>query len=264
MGIKFCSLSSGSSGNCQYIETDRMKILVDGGLSGKKIKSLLDSIDVSPTAIDCILVTHEHRDHSKGVGVMSRRYDIPILANENTWVNMERIIGEIKDKNIKILETDKDFQLKDLGIHPFRTFHDAAEPIGLCFYHKNVKISIMTDTGWVNNDMKKIIEGSSLYMLESNHDIDMLKGGKYPLYLKRRILGTKGHLSNLEAGKILSELLTGNGETVLLAHLSQENNKPDLAHKTVKQCIEGYGLNIHRDVTLDLTYRERATKVYAL
>src|SRR5690554_7409016 len=120
MGIKFCSLSSGSSGNCQYIETDRTKILVDGGLSGKKIEGLLSSIGVVPTDIDYILVTHEHIDHVKGVGVISRRFDIPIFANEKTWSAIGRTIGNIKDKNINVIQPEKDFQLNDLGIYPFR------------------------------------------------------------------------------------------------------------------------------------------------
>ncbi|CCQ94042.1 putative metallo-hydrolase yycJ [[Clostridium] ultunense Esp] len=264
MGIKFCSLSSGSSGNCQYIETDRVKILIDGGLSGKKIERLLSSIDVCPTTIDSILVTHEHIDHIRGVGVLSRRYDIPIYANQSTWTRMERAVGEIKAKNIKIIESNEDFQLGDLDIHSFKVFHDAAEPVGYCIYHKNIKISIITDTGWVNDNMKSIIKGSSLYLMESNHDVKMLKEGNYPWYLKKRILSTKGHLSNFDAGKTLSEVLTGNGEIVLLAHLSKENNRPSIAHETVRECMEDYGINVHRDIALDLTYRDRPTRVYTL
>lgn len=264
MGVKFCSLSSGSSGNCQYLEAGKTKILIDGGFSGKRIEDLLSSIDICPTTIDYILVTHEHIDHVRGVGVLSRRYDIPIFANEKTWIGMDNIIGEIKDKNIKIIESDKDFQLADLGIHPFEIFHDAADPVGYCIYYKNIKISIITDTGWVNDNMKSKIKGSSLYFMESNHDVKMLKEGKYPWFLKKRVLSTEGHLSNLDAGLALSEVLLGNGEVVLLAHLSKENNIPSLAHETVKECIEGYGIDVHRDIALDLTYRDRATKVYTL
>ena len=213
--MKFCSLSSGSSGNCQYIETDRMKVLVDGGLSGKRIENLLSSIGVSIKDIDCILVTHEHMDHVKGVGVISRRYDIPIFANEKTWAAMSHLIGDIADKNIRIFQTNKGFELKDLAVYPFSIFHDAAEPVGYCLYHKNIKMSIMTDTGWVNDTMKKAIKSSNFYVIEANHDVKMLKEGRYPWHLKKRILSTRGHLSNLDAGKILTEVLSGNGETVL-------------------------------------------------
>ena len=264
MGIKFCSLSSGSSGNCQYIETDRTKILIDGGFSGKKIEGLLSSIGTSAIDIDYILVTHEHIDHVKGVGVLSRRYDIPILANNNTWLNMSKTIGEIKDRNIKIIESNKDFELEDLGVCPFKIFHDAAEPVGYCIYYKNIKISIITDTGWVNNNIKSKIKGSTLYLMESNHDVKMLKEGSYPWYLKKRILGVNGHLSNEDAGKVLSEVLLGKGEVVLLGHLSKDNNSPSLAQETVRECIESHGINVHRDIALDLTYRDRPTKVYAL
>lgn len=264
MGIKFCSLSSGSSGNCQYIETDRTKILIDSGLSGKKIESLLLSIDVNPNEIDYILVTHEHIDHVKGVGVLSRRYDIPIFANEKTWISMGRLIGNIDDKNIRIIQSEKPFELDDLGIYPFNIFHDAAEPVGYSFYYKRTKISIMTDTGWVNDNMKNAIKGSSLYLIESNHDIQMLKEGSYPWPLKQRILGTKGHLSNKDAARILTEVLTGNGEIVLLGHLSKENNKPKLAYETVREHIEEYGFSVQKNITLDLTYRDKAGKVYIL
>ena len=264
MGIEFCSLSSGSSGNCQYVGTDRTKILIDGGFSGKRIEGLLSSIDVCPTTIDYILVTHEHIDHVKGVGILSRRYDIPILANEKTWLGMENIIGKIKDKNRKMIESDRDFELMDLGIRPFRIFHDAAEPVGYCIFYKNIKISIITDTGWVNDDMKKKIKGSSLYLMESNHDIKMLEEGNYPWFLKKRVLSKKGHLSNIDAGLTLSEVLSGKGEVVLLGHLSKENNIPSLAHKTVGECIRNYGIDVNRDIDLDLTYRDRPTKIYTL
>lgn len=264
MGIKFCSLSSGSSGNCQYVETDRTKILIDSGFSGKKIESLLLSIDVNPNDIDYILVTHEHIDHVRGVGVLSRRYDIPILANEKTWVAMERLIGKISDKNIRVIQSEKAFELEDLGIYPFKIFHDASEPLGYCFYHGNVKISIMTDTGWVNNDMKEAIKDSSLYLIESNHDTQMLKEGGYPWSLKQRILGTKGHLSNVDAARILTEVLRGNREIVLLGHLSKENNIPELAYDTVKEHIEENGFSVEDNITLDLTYRDKAGKVYIL
>jgi len=264
MGIRFCSLSSGSSGNCQYIETDRMKVLVDAGRSGKRIEILLSSIGVSIEDIDCILVTHEHIDHVKGIGVLSRRYDIPIFANEKTWTYMSHLIGEVQEKNIKIIQSNKSFQLRDLGIQPFSTFHDAADPVGYCFYYKNIKMSIMTDTGWVNDEMKKTIKGSDLYVIESNHDLKMLKEGSYPWHLKKRILSTRGHLSNVDAGRVLSEVLKGKGETVLLAHLSKENNIPSLAYETVSKYVEECGLDVRKDIELNLTYRDKATRVYVL
>lgn len=262
MGFKFCSLSSGSSGNCQYVETDNMKLLVDGGMSGKKIETLLKGIGVEPETIDSILVTHEHSDHIKGVGILSRRYNIPIWANQKTWGSMETKIGEISEENIKIFTTEKQFSMNDLGVYPFKLSHDAVEPVGYCLFYKNIKISILTDTGWVNDNIKESIKGSSLYLLESNHDVEMLKVGKYPYYLKRRIMSEEGHLSNDDAGKLIAEIATGKGEVVLLGHLSKENNFPLLAYETVKNIVEEAGININEDISLDLTYREKSTKVY--
>ena len=264
MGIRFCSLSSGSSGNCQYIETDNTRILIDGGFSGKRIECLLSSIGVSPSTLDGILVTHEHIDHVKGVGILSRRYDIPIYANANTWAAMNGTIGEVKEKNTKVFITEKDQDINDIIIHPFNIFHDAIEPVGYLIYYKNIKISIVTDTGWVNDTIKDKIKGSSLYLMESNHDVTMLKEGRYPWHLKKRIMSTKGHLSNEDAGRVLGEVLLGKGEIVLLGHLSQENNVPSLAHETVKNYILNCGINVHKDITLDLTYRDKVTKVYTL
>lgn len=264
MGIKFCSLSSGSSGNCQYIETKNTRILIDGGFSGKRIESLLSSIGVCPSTLDGILVTHEHIDHTRGVGVLSRRYDFPIYANANTWVGMEKTIGKIKEENIKVFISEDYFEIKDITIHPINIFHDALEPVGFILYYNKTKISVITDTGIVNEDMKIKIKDSNLYLLESNHDITMLKEGSYPWPLKQRILSTRGHLSNEDAGRTLGEVISGNGEIILLGHLSQDNNLPQLAHETVKSILLDKGVNVIKDITLDLTYRDKVTKVYNL
>ena len=264
MSIKFCSLSSGSSGNCQYIETDNLKILVDGGFSGKKIEGLLSSIGVSANDLDGIFVTHEHIDHVRGVGVLSRRYDLPIFANGSTWNAMEKTVGKISSKNTKVFTSEKDLDIKDITVHPVKIFHDAMEPVGYVIYYKDKKISIVTDTGWVNDTMKDKIKDSDLYLMESNHDIDMLREGSYPWSLKQRVLSTRGHLSNDDAGRVLGEVISGKGEIVLLGHLSGENNLPELAHGTVKKSMTNLGLNTDKDITLDLTYRDKVTKVYNL
>lgn len=264
MTLRFCSLASGSSGNCQYIGTDKINILIDAGLSGKKIQEGLKSIDVDPNSINVILVTHEHKDHIKGVGILSRRFNIPIYANSNTWKHMEKHIGNISDENIRIFDTEKDFNLGDLGISTFRTYHDASESVGFCINKKHKKISILTDTGCVDNNIKNKIKGSDLMLVESNHDIEMLKMGKYPWFLKKRIMGDQGHLSNEDAGNLITEVFCENKENILLAHLSNENNFPELAYQTVANIIADKGINIDKDISVGLTNRDCPTKVYNL
>ncbi len=264
MSFKFCSLSSGSSGNSQYIETDKMKILVDAGLSGKKTQELLKSIDVDPSDIDCILVTHEHMDHVKGAGILSRRFDIPIYANQGTWNSMKEGLGKISESNIKVFHTSMDFELGDLGVLPFNISHDSAEAVGYNFFNKNKKITVMTDTGCISEDIKKKVMNSNLLMIESNHDTEMLKIGSYPWFLKQRVSGEFGHLSNEDAGNIIAEVLRGTNETVLLGHLSRENNFPELAYQTVVNILNKKGIDVCKDITLDMTYRDKATKVYSI
>ncbi len=262
MKVKFCSLSSGSSGNCQYLETSNAKILVDSGFSGKKTEELLKSIDIDPGDLDGIFVTHEHIDHTRGVGVLSRRYDLPIYANKNTWLGMEDKIGNIKDKNIKIFTTERFFEFKDLDIYPLSTFHDANEPVGYILFHGDIKISIVTDTGIINDKMVEKIKDSNLYFIESNHDEYMLKEGLYPLHLKRRILSPYGHLSNEDAGGVLADVLRGRGEKVILGHLSKDNNIPELAMDTVTNILTNRGLDVKNDIDLGLSFRDRSTQVY--
>ncbi len=264
MSIKFCSLSSGSSGNCQYIETDNTRILIDAGFSGKKIEELLSSIDVKANTIDAIFVTHEHVDHTLGVGVFSRRYDIPIYANSNTWVGMTPIIKNIKEKNTKIFKTNYALDFNDLSILPISVSHDALDPVGYIIYYKKIKISVITDTGWINDNIRNEIKNSNLYFMESNHDIKMLREGSYPWHLKKRIMSTRGHLSNDAAGEILGDVLSGNGEIVVLAHLSQDNNLPELAYNTVRDGILSQGLDVDKDIRLNLSHRDKATCVYIL
>lgn len=264
MSFRFCSLSSGSCGNSQYIETENMKILVDAGLSGKKIQELLASIDVDPKELDCIFVTHEHGDHVKGAGILSRRFNIPIYANEKTWSSMEEGLGKMKAENIKIFTTNVDFELGDLGVLAFDISHDAAEPVGYSFYNKTKKISIVTDTGCIDGDIKNHIKNSNLLMIESNHDKAMLKMGGYPWYLKQRVSGEFGHLSNEDAGNVLAEVISGNNENILLGHLSKENNFPELAHQTVANILNERGLDLSQDINLDLTFAEKTTKVYKI
>lgn len=265
MRMKFCSLASGSSGNCQYIETAGAKILVDAGMSGKKIEELLRSIDVDPRELDAVFVTHEHGDHAMGVGVLTRRYDIPVFANEDTWAAMESTVKKVAEHNIKVFDIEKPFQFRDLNIVPVPLFHDAVNANGYVFETERGKISIMTDTGWVSSDMKELIKDSDIYFIESNHDEDMLKNGTYSWPLKQRILSTRGHLSNVHTAKILLELLKSKNEKIVLSHLSADNNTPELAFDTVYEMLTGEGLDINRgEILLEVAPRFEAGKLFEL
>lgn len=262
MGLQLCSIASGSSGNCIYLGTDDTKILIDCGLSGKRIAQGLNSIGINPQDIDAILVTHEHIDHINGVGVMSRRYDIPIYANSCTWKAMDKKIGEIKDKNIKVFDNLKPFDLGNIDIKPYSIPHDAANPVGYCFFSGGKKVALATDLGHVTDEIKSNLFDSDLLVLESNHDVEMLKMGSYPWPLKQRILGENGHLSNDTAGIIISELVENNVSKVILAHLSKENNFPELAYQTVFNILTERGIRVGEDIHIGLTLRDRPSEVY--
>lgn len=232
--FKFCNLYSGSSGNCSFIQSDNTKILVDAGSSCKKICEGLNSINISISEIDGILITHEHLDHIKGLSVISKKYHIPIYANELTLKNISQ---DISSATQKIFKTNENFCIKDLIINPFSIPHDAADPCGFSITNNDKKITIATDIGHIE---KKIIDnfvGSNFILLESNYEKEMLESSKYPYLLKRRILGPNGHLSNDDASKTISLLVKNGVNNIMLGHLSQQNNFPELAYSTVVESL---------------------------
>jgi len=232
--LNFCSLYSGSSGNSLFIETENTKILVDIGLSCKKIEEALTSIEESPNSIDAILITHEHSDHIKGLSTISHKFDIPVFATRETFDAMPLQTEKISNKNINYFSPNEKFNINDLEITPFSIPHDAANPCGFTINNSKHQLSIATDIGHMTNDIVKHLEGSELLLLESNYDIEVLKCCKYPFHLKSRIAGSTGHLSNTMSGKTISYLLkNGNLHTALLGHLSKESNFPELAYQTV-------------------------------
>ena len=230
--FKFCSLFSGSSGNSSLVQTNSTKILIDAGESAKKIAESLISLNIDPKEINGIIVTHEHSDHTKGIGVFSKKYDIPVYANYETWESMHSQKEKIKDENIKFFNFEK-FNIGDLTIEPFPIPHDAANPCGFNIYNNNNKISIATDIGHLTSSVVDSLSNSSFILLESNYDLNVLKCSPYPYLLKQRISGPNGHLSNDDAGKTISYLVNTGLKSVMLGHLSKENNFPELAYKTV-------------------------------
>ena len=231
--FNFCSLYSGSSGNSLLIQSDNTNILVDSGESAKKIENALSSINVLPQNIDAIIVTHEHTDHIKSLGTLSKKYKIPVYAAKETWYAMPNQYEKIDISLRKLLYPSKEFVIGDLKINPFPIPHDAANPCGFNIIHDNKQISIATDLGHVTKNILEELEQSCFIMLESNYDSELLKFSKYPYNLKKRISGEFGHLSNTDAGKLISHLYRKNLASVMLGHLSKENNFPELAYKTV-------------------------------
>ena len=230
--FQFYSLCSGSTGNCSIIQTEHTKILVDAGESAKKIAESLDQLRIDPEQIDGILITHEHSDHIKGLGTFSKKYHIPVYANDETWNAMPTQREKIDIENRKHI-LFSEFEIGDFKILPFSIPHDAANPCGFNISYKNKKMSIATDIGHMNERIINHLSNSSFILLEANYDREILKCSSYPYPLKQRISGPNGHLSNDMAGKTISYLLNSGLNNVMLGHLSKENNFPELAYKTV-------------------------------
>lgn len=235
--FRFCSLYSGSTGNSLFVETNNTKILVDTGESCKKIVEALSNIDVSINSIDGIIITHEHIDHVKSLGTISKKFNIPVYANSKTWDAMPMQKDKIDEKNIRTFNVKEAFEIGDLKINPFSIPHDAANPCGFNIYHDDNKISIATDLGHVTSEILHDLENSSFVLLESNYDLNILKCSSYPYHLKQRISGPNGHLSNEIAGKTITHLIDTGLKQVMLGHLSKENNFPELAYKTVAESL---------------------------
>lgn len=262
--IKFCSLYSGSSGNCLFVSDGKTKILIDAGLSGIRIIEALNSIGENPSELSAILVTHEHSDHTKGVGIVSRKFCVPIYANLGTFEGMKRELKKIPDSNLKAFNTGVEFMIGEIGVRPFQIPHDANDPVGYSFFIDGKKITIATDIGHMNKTLLCELENSDAILLESNHDIQMLKVGPYPYPLKQRILGQNGHLSNEMAGKVVAYLAEKGTRCFMLGHLSKENNFPELAYQTSLNALTEKGIAIGSDVSLEVVLRDRVGSILEL
>ncbi len=259
--IKVCSLFSGSSGNCIFVSCNDTAILVDAGVSGKRIESALEGIGESFEKIAGIFITHEHSDHISGAGILSRRYKIPIYANPDTWTAMRPFLGKLNSELIRHIEVGEITTVGDISIRPFQIPHDAICPVGYNIFVDGKKLTIATDIGHMDKELIANLEQSDMILLESNHDIEMLRTGRYPWPLKQRILGDHGHLCNEMAGKIVAHLAQCGTKRFLLGHLSQENNFPELAYRTVCNALMEKQINPVKDVYLEVALRDRASNV---
>ncbi len=262
--IRFSILASGSTGNATLVETADQKILIDCGLSGKKMEGLFSQIGRSIEDLDAILITHEHSDHIKGLGVLARKYKLPIYANQKTWNAMNGMIGEValEQKFEFGMETVKDFG--SLQVESFGVSHDAVEPMFYIFHNGNKKFVMITDTGYVSDRMKGHIANADAYLFESNHDVEMLRMGRYPWNVKRRILGDEGHVSNEDAGIAMSEVIGDRTKRIYLGHLSKDNNMKDLARMSVSQTLKQEGIIVGESLDLFDTDPEQPTDLFTI
>jgi phosphoribosyl 1,2-cyclic phosphodiesterase len=256
--INFCPLRSGSSGCVSFVRAGHTRILVDAGLSSRTVDSLLRTIEESPVNLSGILITHEHGDHIKGVGVLSKQFDIPVYANIETWRAMQtkKDVDKVASYNRRVFNTGEDFFIEDLNVLPFAIPHDAAEPVGYSLSYGGKKLSIATDVGHLRRGWLNCLYGSDLVLIESNHDPDMLARSAYPSWLKSRIGGSRGHLSNGDTANAVLRMTADGVRHFVLGHMSAEANTPELARETVLGAAAGDGVRV------DLAYRDRTGGYY--
>ena len=266
MPLHFNTIASGSSGNCAFIGSDNTRILIDAGLSGKRAESALSAMGIPPESLDALLITHEHSDHVQGIGILSRRFDLPVYATPGTWEAMDRFgaIGKIHPCNKLLVYSGERLVFNDLCIHPFAIPHDAAEPVGYTVESEGRKIAVATDIGKITPLIERHLADCDLLLLEANHDVDMLENGPYPIQLKRRILGDRGHLSNANAGLLLTKVYSERLRHIFLGHLSEENNRPAVAHQTVNDILTANGIDTKKQVKLVVADRHRPGKLISL
>ena len=264
MTLSFCSFSSGSSGNCYLIKSQNTALLVDAGISGKRILEGLEKTQTSRELLTGLLITHEHSDHTKSIKTLIKKEKgLRAYANEKTWSKLDS--GIVEEQRITFL-TGALLLIGDIEVKTFSVSHDAIDPVGYSFFYGGKQISIVTDTGCMNDEIISEIIDADILILEANHDEDMLKIGKYPWFLKKRVLGEQGHLSNIDAGKTILRIVSENHKErmILLAHLSRENNFPEMAYQTVKNILEESNYYIGSDIKLNTIIRDEISLIYQI
>lgn len=251
--IGFCPLASGSKGNAIFVGTDTTRILIDAGLSAQALSERLAEIQVDLKTIQAILITHEHTDHIKGLGVLAEKYKIPVLANAETAKGIYAALG-VRPR-FKIFTTGETFSFGDLSIHPFSVPHDTLDPVAFVIRTRDLKIGFCADLGHVTSLIRKQLEQCDYLYLEANHQPSMVHACARPQIYKQRVLGKQGHLSNEECAALLSAVFHPGLKHVHLAHLSSECNQPDLALKIVKEGLAAKG----QSVPLSIAYQEKVS-----
>ncbi len=237
--VRFSALASGSGGNACYVETNHARILIDAGISCRDLVQRLKKIGADPEGLDALIITHEHLDHVRGAGAVARRFDLPVYVNRRTYERGRKTLGNLP-KPI-LFHTGQTLTIRDLNVETFTKCHDAADPVGVVVGWDGCRLGLVTDLGRPTRLVEDRLKTCRTVILEFNHDLSMLEQGPYPLFLKRRIKGPDGHLSNVQAGEILGGLCHGEMERVVLAHLSEINNTVEKALEHAHEALEQYG-----------------------
>lgn len=262
--MRVASIASGSSGNCIYVGSDRTHLLIDAGSSGKRIEQGIEELGLKAQELDGILLTHEHSDHIAGLGVMARKYSLPIYATQGTVQALSTIksIGTVDWGLFTKIDADSDFMIGDLTVTPVPVSHDAAQPVAYLFHQGEKSAGVITDLGTYEESLVSRLREINLLLMEANHDVHMLEVGRYPYELKQRILGERGHLSNEACGHLLGEVLNSRTQDVMLGHLSKENNYEELAYETVRLEISmGDCPYLGNEVPIGIAKRDRPSRV---
>ncbi|MBQ8087163.1 MAG: MBL fold metallo-hydrolase [Clostridia bacterium] len=262
MELYYAPLFSGSSGNCVFVGCENARLIVDAGVSGARICKSLSDIGVRADELDGILVTHEHADHIQSVGILSRKYDLPIYATSGTWMGMEKKIGHVESKNIRLIDPEREFSVGNITVLPFSTPHDALDPVGYSFQLGASCFALATDIGCVKESWLKYALEADSVLLEANYDPDMLRAGPYPYDLKKRILSRKGHLSNDDSGLAAAKMIGSGTKHIILGHLSKENNFPELALRSVEGILYSEGIDANADVEIEVAKRDAITGLF--
>ena len=254
--MKVSILGSGSSGNSTFIVVDKVKILIDAGFSGKKIKEKLEVIGEDINNIQALLITHEHGDHILGAGIISRKYNLPLYITEESYDVCQHKLGKINPSNLNFIEGN--FYLNDVSITPFDVMHDAVRTIGFSVEYMEKKLTLATDIGHITNIVREQFKGSQIAIIECNYDYNMLMNCDYPWDLKSRVKGRNGHLCNEDTAKFLTELYHDDLEKVYLVHVSNDSNRYDLAYNTVEFEL----IKNDIDIDLEIVRQNTVTPIY--
>lgn len=265
--LNFICFGSGSSGNCYYLYTEDGGIVIDTGVGIRTLKKHFSNYGLSLSDIKAILITHDHADHVKSVGSLSSDFFLPVYTTREVHKGIENnycVRGKIKAGYERVITKNETFEIGEFHITPFHVPHDSTDNVGYKIEFGDITFCIMTDIGYVTDEMKPNIGCANYLVIESNYDREMLLRGTYPAYLKERIMSQKGHLSNHECATALVENATPELKHVWLAHLSEENNHPELARKTIEHELRSNGIIAGKDFELDVLKRKTPSEIYKL